>query len=122
MPSIDKMTLNHNAQEESQLEDLLDLTFLLKKPPPKSSRKSTRTMSGQPSRSSTPSFITKSRSKPSSGIRRENALSVTNSIVKFKLKPKNMSERMTRTRNTTKWPKSTINYKSKEKRRRLMRS
>jgi hypothetical protein len=70
---IDIMILSHNAQEASQLEDMLDLTSLLKKLKLKSFRKSMRMMSGPQSRSSTPSFITKSRSRLYFVTKKENA-------------------------------------------------
>ena len=117
---ISTMTHNHNAQEGSPLEDTLDPTSALKKPPPKSSLRSTKMTSGQLFRSSIPCCTTKNRNSKSSETRRENAWSERSSTGRSKLKIKRLSGKMMRIKSMMRWQRSIISCRRSERKRKLM--
>ena len=113
------MTLNHNAQEASPLEDTPDPMSAPKKLPPKFFQRSMRMMSGLLFRSSIPFCTTKNRNSKSSGTRRENVWLEKSSIGRSKPKIKKLSEKMTKIKSMTRWLKSTTNSKRSERKRKL---
>jgi len=115
--------LNLSDQESLALQKVVQgLTSVacLRRLEPKFTARSTKMMSGQPSRSSTPCCTTKNRSSKSSETRRENAWSERSSTDRSKLRIKKLSERMTKIKSMMRWQRSIISCRRSERKRKLM--